>query len=61
MDWICSWILIEASGNAYDSDICIIHDKIKPVSDRNLKIYKSRKKNKHLVREIYITMERIIL
>lgn len=33
---------IEASGNVYDSDICIIHDKVKPVSDRNLK-YTKRK------------------
>lgn len=33
---------IEVSGNIYDSDICIIHDKVKFVSDRNLKIYKNK-------------------
>ena len=31
---------IDVSGNFFDSDICIIHHKIKCVSDRNLKLYK---------------------
>ena len=42
---------IEASGNVYDSDICIIHDKIKPVSDRNLKIYKKKVEEKQAFSE----------
>ena len=42
---------IEASGNVYDSDICIIHDKVKPVSDRNLKIYKKKVEEKQAFSE----------
>ncbi len=33
---------IDVSGKVYESDICIIHDKVKSVSDRNLKIYRKK-------------------
>ena len=33
---------IEISGNVYNSEICILHDKVKTVSDRNLKIYEKK-------------------
>ena len=36
---------IEALGNIYDSDICIVHDKVKISKDRNLKIYKKNIEN----------------
>ena len=46
---------IEASGSVYNSDICIIHDKIKPVSDRNLKIYRKKIEEKQVFgpRDLY--------
>lgn len=42
---------IKVSGNIYDSDICIIHDKVKPISDRNLKIYKKKVEEKAVFNE----------
>ena len=42
---------IDVKGNIYNSDICIIHDKIKPTSDRNLKIYKKKEKEKQIFSE----------
>lgn len=32
---------IDVSGDVFDSDICIVHHKIKSVSDRNLMLYKN--------------------
>lgn len=33
---------IDARGKVYNSKICIIHDKVKTISDRNLKLYRKK-------------------